>query len=93
MKDNYIICIYNHSIVKVLFDDAMSGYYPRYDTIEVIAPFMKEDNGYGVLIMDNEIIPVIDSWDGFQPLYNNDGSGYDYSNNIVYEFLKEALWV
>lgn len=95
MKEPYIICAYNHNIVKVLFDDAMSGMYPDYNTAEIIAPYEGENTLYGVLIEDNEVIPVCDSWDGFQIIYDDEdpANKYDYSGNVIYEFLKEALWI
>lgn len=93
MEEPYIICVYKHNIVKVLFADAMSGMYPDYDTAEIIAPYEGADNLYGVLIEDNEVIPVCDTWDGFQIVWDEKCDEYDYSDNIIYEFLKEALWI
>jgi hypothetical protein len=92
-KEPYIICIYKHNIVKVLFADAMSGMYPDYDTAKIIAPYEGTDTLCGVLIEDDEVIPVCETWDGFQIVWGEKYDEYDYSNNVIYEFLKEALWI
>lgn len=87
--ENYIICIYDGNLVKVPYDDAMSGRYPEYDKAIIVKNNCKlEYSNYGLLVVDGCYYTVVeDSWDGFQD------ANFDEEDTakIMILFLKELI--
>lgn len=65
----YIICVFMGNLIKVPFDNEMSGYYVRYDEAMTIKENCDLPDEYGLLVEYNSYTLVEDSWDGFQPVF------------------------
>ncbi len=86
MNDGYIICEYKGDLVRVQFDNEMSGWYPKYDSAKVIKKNCQPLNDYGLLCerdWEFSYKLVKDSWDGFQPVDDIDLDKVDAIDIVI----------